>query len=70
MTRARSPDGLKWLAELRGPLKQADVAETIGVSQQMYSLIETGRRLPSVKVAKRLGALLGFDWCAFYDNVT
>jgi len=49
-------------------LKQEEVAEIIGVSRAAYSNIEIGRRRPSVSTAKRIAALLGFDWTEFYDD--
>ena len=49
-------------------LRQADVAEKLGISQQMYSFIETGQRQPSVQVAKRIAAVLGFDWTRFFED--
>ena len=39
-----------------------------GISQQHYSLIERGERRPSVEVAKRIAAVLGFEWTRFYED--
>jgi putative transcriptional regulator len=58
----------KWLLDLRKGRTQAEIAEAVGISQQMYSAIERGERWPSVKVAKRLAAVLGFDWTRLYDD--
>lgn len=58
------------LAEIRKEkgLTQADVAAETGMTQQMYCYVETGRRRPSVSAAKRIAAVLGFDWTEFYDD--
>ena len=55
--------------KLRG-LTQVDVAKQAGIAQSTYSSIEGGSRKPSVKVAKRLGAVLGFDWTQFFEEVS
>ena len=58
----------KWLFDLRKGRTQAEVAKAAGITQQMYSAIERGERWPSVKVAKRLAAVLGFDWTRLYED--
>lgn len=40
----------------------------VGISQQMYSKIERGEGNPSVDVAKKIAAVLGFEWTRFYDE--
>ena len=47
---------------------QIDISNEIGVTQAALSLIETGRRRPSVDLAKRLGAALGVDWTLFFED--
>jgi transcriptional regulator with XRE-family HTH domain len=47
---------------------QEYVAAKSGITPQYYSYIETGGRRPSVSVAKRIAALLGFDWTRFYED--
>ena len=49
-------------------LTQFEIAERAGVPQQFYNYIENGRRRPSVSVAKKIAAVLGFDWTEFYDD--
>ena len=44
------------------------IAAQSGISQQHYSLIERGERRPSVEVAKRIAAVLGFEWTRFYED--
>lgn len=49
---------------------QDEVALAAGISQQYYSFIESGARgkkLP-VPTAKRIAAVLGFDWKEFYEE--
>ena len=43
-------------------LTQTELARQVHVAQSMICNIEKGTRQPSVPVAKRLGAALGFDW--------
>ena len=45
----------QWLVELRGKRHQADIAKTVGISQQAFSTYETSERAPSVGVAKKIG---------------
>jgi len=58
---------LKQLREEAG-LSQLLVATETGITQQAYSSIESGKRQPSVPVAKKIAAVLGFDWTRFYDD--
>ena len=58
------------LAELRSKkhMSQQSVADVIGITRAAYANIESGKRRPSPKIAKRIGSLLGFDWTRFYDD--
>lgn len=58
----------EWLIRLRGKRSQAEVAAECGVSQQFYSAIELGERRPSVDVAKKIAAALGFRWTLFFED--
>jgi len=58
----------KWLIEIRKGRSQAQIAEAVGISQQMYSAIELGERRPSVEVAKKIASVMGFDWTRFYED--
>ena len=58
----------KWLIELRKGYTQTQIAEAVGITQQMYSAIELGERRPSVEVAKKIAAVLGFKWTLFYQD--
>ena len=59
-------DWLKELRERRG-MNQRQVAEQVGISQPTYCLIESGKRGVGVKTAKRIAAVLGFDWTRFFE---
>ena len=45
----------QWLADLR-------------LSQSGYANIEVGLRMPSVEIAKRIAAALGFEWTRFFEE--
>lgn len=47
---------------------QQRLADEVGLTQTAISLIENGERSPSVKVAKRLGYVLDFNWMECYDD--
>ena len=59
-----------WLKELRhkSNLTQEQLAKMVGISRTMVTEIENGNANPSVKVAKKIAAVLGFDWTRFYDE--
>ena len=58
---------LDWLVELRGQRSQQKVADEIGIAQSSYASIEVGSRRPSVDMAKRIAAVLGFKWTRFFE---
>lgn len=62
----------KWLANIRAKAgkSQQEVADAAGISQSYYAGIELGvRGKPlAVPVAKKIAAVLGFDWTRFYDD--
>ena len=60
------PDITKLRKELG--LRQADLADAAEVSLQYIWMIENGERKPSVKVAKRIAEVLGFDWTEFFKE--
>lgn len=43
-------------------------SEQVGIAQPSYFNIEAGKRRPSVPVAKKIAAVLGFDWTRFYEE--
>lgn len=60
-------DWLKEARRVRG-LTTYEVASRAGVSQGYYSQIENGSRRASVAVAKRIAAVLLFDWTMFFRD--
>ena len=59
-----------WLKDIRAKkeLTQQEVANAANVDVTMISKIELGERRPSVEVAKKIAAALGFDWTRFYED--
>ncbi|EAC8000539.1 helix-turn-helix transcriptional regulator [Listeria monocytogenes] len=57
-----------WLSKRRNEknLTILETARKSGLSKQGYWFIETGRRDPSVKTAKRIADVLEFDWTFFF----
>ena len=49
-------------------LTQKELGKQIGVTEQFIFFLEKGQRRPSIEVAKKLGALLGFAWTEFYAD--
>ena len=58
----------EWLRELRGDRTQKSVAIEAGIPQQLYNVIENGKRGASVAVAKKIAAVLDFDWTRFFED--
>lgn len=59
-----------WLVAIREQknLSQKAVSSAAGVAQPTYWEYEHGISTPSVPVAKRIAAVLGFDWTIFYET--
>ncbi len=60
-------DWLKTIRRERG-LQAQEAAKEIGISVSYYCQIENGKRDCPVPTAKRIAAVLGFDWTRFYDD--
>lgn len=60
---------LKALRKKHG-MTGATLGQKAKVSISALSMIENGRRRPSVDLAKRLGAALGVDWTLFFEDAT
>ena len=60
---------MDWLKDLRiaQGLKQEQVAAAAGIERAYYSMIETGKRKPSVMIAQAIAAALGFEWTRFFE---
>ena len=52
----------------RANFTQREVGELSGISESYYSMIESGGRKPTVKTAKKIAAVLGFDWTLFFEE--
>ena len=61
---------LEWLIAMRKAknLTQVQLAEAAGISPSYMTSIETGKRKVPVWTAKKIAAVLGFDWQRFYDE--
>lgn len=49
-------------------LTMRQVSDSCGISEGFYSMIESGERRPSVETAKKIAAVLGFDWTMFFPD--
>ena len=49
-------------------LTQQQLAELVGVDRTLISKIECGAATPSVATAKKIAAVLGFNWTRFYED--
>lgn len=49
-------------------LTQAGLAGLIGCDRTAIGKIETGVVTPSVRLAKKIGKVLNFDWTLFYQE--
>ena len=58
---------LKTAREEKG-MTQLDLAIKARLSRQAVSQFENGTIKPSVKVAKVIAEILGFDWTKFYED--
>lgn len=59
-----------WMVEIRKSynLTQKRIARMIGISQPVYNRIERGTQNPSVKTAKRIAQMFGFEWTKFFEE--
>ena len=49
-------------------LTQQQLAELVGVDRTLISKIESGSATPSVTTAKKIAAVLGFNWTRFFED--
>lgn len=49
-------------------LTQQQLAELVGVDRTLISKIESGAAAPSVTTAKKIAAVLGFEWVRFFED--
>jgi len=60
----------KWLRAIRenNGLSQKEVAGSTDITVQHYNYIENGERRPSPEIARKIAAVLGFEWTRFYEE--
>jgi putative transcriptional regulator len=58
----------EWLIKARGDITHEQIAKQVGIKRQYYGMIENGTRTPSVNIAKKIAAYLGFDWTIFFKD--
>ncbi len=60
----------EWLKAARNGLglSQSQVADRAGIVRPAYSMIESGKRNPSVDVAKRISKIMQLDWTVFFAH--
>lgn len=58
----------EWLIQIRGEKTQEEVANESGISRSAYSNVESGKRNPSVSMAKKIAGALNFDWKLFFEE--
>ena len=60
----------QWLRNIRieKKLTQKGVADMVSITQPSYHQIECGENNPSVETARKIAAVLGFDWTLFFPD--
>ena len=58
-----------WLKQIRESSKQTqqEVADKAKISRPYYTRIEKGEYEIPISTAKRIAAVLGFDWTLFFE---
>ena len=49
-------------------MTQVDLAKAVGTNQSSITRFETGLATPKPATAKRIAAVLDFDWTEFYEE--
>lgn len=65
----RKPDCALTLFRLASGLRQRDLAESAGISQELVSALETGARRPTLDIARALARVLGVDVAEIFPNL-
>ena len=57
-----------WLREMRKTkgMTACQTADRAGITQGYYTMIEIGKRMPSVEVAQKIAVTMDFDWRRFF----
>jgi putative transcriptional regulator len=58
----------QWLVDIRGSKTQEEIAKEAKIARSYYAQIEMGARNPSVTMAKKIAAALGFEWTIFFEE--
>lgn len=65
---------MEWLKKLRLDCNktQKEIACDVGITAAFYSMIETGDRRPSPRVARRIADILGFsdEWYRLLEEIS
>lgn len=48
---------------------QFEIAQIVDINTASYCNIETGKRNPSVKLAKKISELLDLNWMDFFEDM-
>lgn len=59
-----------WFSKLRESkgFSQKKLAAMVGISQPSLANIESGKTNPRISTAKRIAAVLDFDWTKFFEK--
>lgn len=47
-------------------MTQEEVADKAGITRAYYSMIESGKKTPSPKIAQRIANIFNIEWTLFY----
>lgn len=58
-----------WLKDIRitKGFTQQEVSEKGGFARTYYTMVENGKRTPSVDMAKKIATVLSFNWIKFFE---
>lgn len=54
---------------LQKKMTQAKLCELCGCDRSTIGKIENGEAKPSIRLAKTIAHILGFDWTLFYEDI-
>lgn len=49
-------------------LTQEELGRKLGISRQAVCALESGKNMPRITTAKKLGEILGFDWTELFND--
>lgn len=53
---------------LQKKITQTELGELCGCDRSMIAKIESGEAKPSIRLAKAIAGVLGFDWTLLYED--